>query len=248
MFPKSLSSSYFSRMHFGMRPHARSHSGRTTSADRATRQPEGIWDRTVEFANDFIYPLLPAGVAVSPSPDGGVELPESDFGHLDKPLWNLKVSGETGRQEYLTLGIILHPHIHKLGKSTTLQDSLPACNKTHFNNNIFKSGGRRTSNFPVSENQWNKWEAATSLKWLTAHSFILICQSSGQSESRLTATRTLKVGWQAHLSFRGDVVERMRMRTRTQLLKVELVTTTFERFCHGFADVWNSSRFRRQAG
>lgn len=227
MFHKSLSSSYFSRMHFGMRPHARSHSGRTTSADRATRQPEGIWDRTVEFANDFIYPLLPAGVAVSPGPDGGVELPESDFGHLDKPLWNLKMSGKTGRQEYLTLGIILHPRIHKLGKSTTLQDSLAACNKTHFNNNIFKSGGRRTSNFPVSENQWNKWEAATSLKWLTAHSFILICQSSGQSESRLTATRTLNVGWQAHLSFRGDVVERMRMRTRTQLLKLNWLRLHF---------------------
>lgn len=94
MFHKSLSSCYFSRMHFWMRPHARSHSWRTTSADRATRQSEGIRDRTVEFANYFIYPLLPAGVAVSPSPNGGVELPESDLGHLDKPLWNLKMNGK----------------------------------------------------------------------------------------------------------------------------------------------------------
>lgn len=144
MFHKSLSPSYFSRMHFWMRIRKKPY--QPTSADRATRQPEGIWDRTVEFANDFIYPLLPAGVAVSPSPDGGVELPESDFGHLDKPLWNLKMSGKTGWQEYLTLAIILHPHIHKLGKSTTLQDSLPACSKTHFNNNIFyREGGRPPS-------------------------------------------------------------------------------------------------------
>lgn len=60
------------------------------SADRTTRQSESIWDWTVEFANYFIYPLLPAGVAVSPSPNGRVELPQSYLGHLDKPLWDLK--------------------------------------------------------------------------------------------------------------------------------------------------------------
>lgn len=60
------------------------------SADRTTRQSESIWDWTVEFANYFIYPLLPAGVAVSPSPNGWVELPQCHLGHLDKPLWDLK--------------------------------------------------------------------------------------------------------------------------------------------------------------
>lgn len=60
------------------------------SADRTTRQSESIWDWTVEFANYFIYPLLPAGVAVSPSPNGWVELPQSHLGHLNKPLRDLK--------------------------------------------------------------------------------------------------------------------------------------------------------------
>lgn len=41
-----------------------------SSANRTTWQSEGIWYRTVKLTNDFIDSFLPAGVAVSPSPDG----------------------------------------------------------------------------------------------------------------------------------------------------------------------------------
>ena len=40
------------------------------SADRTARQSEGVWHRTVELTDDLIDSFLPAGVAVSPSPDG----------------------------------------------------------------------------------------------------------------------------------------------------------------------------------
>lgn len=60
------------------------------SANRTTRQPEGIWYRTVKLTDDFIYAFLPAGVAVSPSPNGRVKLPQSHFWYLDKPLWDLQ--------------------------------------------------------------------------------------------------------------------------------------------------------------
>lgn len=41
-----------------------------TSADRTSRQSEGVRDGTVELTDDLIDSFLPAGVAVSPSPDG----------------------------------------------------------------------------------------------------------------------------------------------------------------------------------
>lgn len=40
------------------------------SAHRTAWHPEGIRQRTVELADDFIYPFFPAGIAVSPSPYG----------------------------------------------------------------------------------------------------------------------------------------------------------------------------------
>lgn len=60
-----------------------------SSADRTTGQSEGIWYGTVELADNLIYPFLPAGVAVSPSPNGGIKLPQSHLRHLDEPLWDL---------------------------------------------------------------------------------------------------------------------------------------------------------------
>lgn len=62
------------------------------SADGTTRQSEGIWYRTVKLTNDFINPLLPAGVAVSASPNGWVKLPQGHLGHLDEPLWDLQAA------------------------------------------------------------------------------------------------------------------------------------------------------------
>lgn len=41
-----------------------------SSADRTAGQSEGVGHRTVELTDDLIYPFLPAGVAVPPSPNG----------------------------------------------------------------------------------------------------------------------------------------------------------------------------------
>lgn len=58
----------FSRMHLCIWIHVPDKGG--SSADGTTRQSEGVWHRTVELTDNFIYPFLPAGVAVSSSPNG----------------------------------------------------------------------------------------------------------------------------------------------------------------------------------
>lgn len=60
------------------------------SANRTTGQPEGIRNRAVEFTDDLIDPFLPAGVAVSPRPNGRVKLPQSHVRYLDEPLRHLQ--------------------------------------------------------------------------------------------------------------------------------------------------------------
>ena len=52
---------------------------RRWSAHRTAGQSEGVRYRTVQLTDDFINPFLPAGVAVPPSPDGRVKLPQSHF-------------------------------------------------------------------------------------------------------------------------------------------------------------------------
>lgn len=70
-----------------------------TSADGAAGQPESIWYGAVELTDDFVYSFLPAGVAVPPSPNSRVELPQSHLGHLDKPLWDLRRETWTSEDE-----------------------------------------------------------------------------------------------------------------------------------------------------
>lgn len=47
------------------------------SAHGAAGQSEGVWDGTVQLADNLVDSFLPTGVAVPPSPNGGVELPQS---------------------------------------------------------------------------------------------------------------------------------------------------------------------------
>lgn len=108
------------------------------SANRTTRQPERIGYRAIKLTDNLIDPFLPAGVAVSPSPNGRVKLPQSHFRNLNKPLWHLvHITFVIVHVQYaVKLCITTHPQLILSGQAwctipgESLTDSL-SCKTLH---------------------------------------------------------------------------------------------------------------------